>query len=140
MSALEKMPKATKCSYHRTISLMIHTAKIVGRRVRRRIERKTEDVCAEDRFVFRKRKGSRDEIWLPSITSERTLDIDEELCVYFINWQKALDSVNWTNVMHILNGTGIDRCEKIFISKLHMEQSAKVRLDQGETRSVKIGR
>ena len=27
---------------------------------------------------------------------ERTLEIDEELCVCFIDWQKAFDRVNWT--------------------------------------------
>jgi hypothetical protein len=42
--------------------------------------------------------------------------------------------------MQILKGTGIDWHERRLISKLYMEQSVKVRLDQGETRSVKIGR
>ena len=54
MTALEKMPKAAKCSDHGTISLMVHTVKIVGRRVRRRIERKIEDVFVEDQFGTRK--------------------------------------------------------------------------------------
>ena len=71
-----------------------------------------EDAFVEDQFGFRKYKGTRDKIWMQSVTLERTLDIDEELCVCFINWQKAFDSVNWTKLMQILNGTGIDRCEK----------------------------
>jgi hypothetical protein len=36
----KKDPKATKCSNHHTISLITHTAKIVVRILRRRIERK----------------------------------------------------------------------------------------------------
>jgi hypothetical protein len=36
MSALKKKPKATKCSDHRTISLVTHTAKIVARILRRK--------------------------------------------------------------------------------------------------------
>jgi hypothetical protein len=43
MTALKKKPKATKCSDHRTISIIAHAAKIVARILRRRIERKTED-------------------------------------------------------------------------------------------------
>ena len=74
------------------------------------------------------------------ITLQQTLDVDVKLCFGFINLQKAFDSVNWTKLMQILKRTGIDRCEKIFISILCMDQSVKVRLDQGETRSVKIGR
>jgi hypothetical protein len=90
VTALQKIPKATKRSDNCTISLMVHTAKhtakTVGRRVRRWIERKIEDVFVEDQSRFRKCKGTRDEIWMPNITLERTLDIDEELCVCFINW------------------------------------------------------
>jgi hypothetical protein len=74
------------------------------------------------------------------IISERTLDIDEELCASFIDWQKAFDRVNWTKLMHIIKGIGIAWRERRLISKVYMEQSVKIRLDQGETKSVKIGR
>jgi hypothetical protein len=40
--------------------------------------------------------------------------------------------------MQILKGIGIEWRERRLISKLCMEQSVKIRLDQGETRSVKI--
>jgi len=72
------------------------------------------------------------------IIAERTLEIDEELCVCFIDWQKAFDHVNWTKLMQILKRTGIDWRERILISKLYMDQRVKVRLDRGETRSVRI--
>jgi len=44
MIALKKKIRATKCSDHRTISLISHTAKIIATILRRRIERKIEDV------------------------------------------------------------------------------------------------
>ena len=31
--------------------------------------------------------------------AERTLEIDEELCICFIDWQKAFDRVNWTKLI-----------------------------------------
>jgi len=68
------------------------------------------------------------------------LEIDEELCVFFIDWKKAFDHVNWTKLMQILKRTGIDWCERRLISKLYMDQRVKVRLDRGETRSVQTGR
>ena len=64
------------------------------------------------------------------------MEIDEELCVCFIDWQKAFDRINWTKLMQILKGDGIDWRE----SNLYMAQGVKVRLNRGETRSVKIGR
>jgi hypothetical protein len=48
MIALKKKPQATKCNDHRTISLIAHTAKRVAKILRRRIEKKIEDVHGED--------------------------------------------------------------------------------------------
>ncbi|PNF18588.1 hypothetical protein B7P43_G06262 [Cryptotermes secundus] len=140
MIALKKKTKATKCSDHRTISLIAHTAKIIAKILKRRIERKIEDVLGEDQFGFRRGKGTRDAIGMMRIIAERTLEIDEELCVCFIDWQKAFDRVNWTKLMQILKETGIDWHERRLISKLYMDQKVRVRLDRGETGSVQIGR
>jgi hypothetical protein len=54
MIALKKKPQATKYSDHRTISLIAHTAKIVAKILRRRIEKKIDDVRGEDQFGFRR--------------------------------------------------------------------------------------
>jgi retron-type reverse transcriptase len=138
--ALKKKPKATKCSDHRTISLIAHTAKIVAKILRKRIEKKIEDVLGEAQFGFRKGKGTRDAIGMLRIIPEQTLEIDEEINVCFIDWQKAFDRVNWTKLMQILKETGIDWGDRRLICNLYMTQNVKVRLNRGETRSVKIGR
>jgi len=70
MIALKKKPQATKCSEHRTISLIAHTAKIVAKILTRRIERKIEDVLGKDQFGFRRGKGTRDAIGMLRIISE----------------------------------------------------------------------
>jgi len=74
------------------------------------------------------------------IISERNLEIDEEISVCFIDWQKAFDRVNWSKLMQILKETGIDWRERRLISSLYVAQSVKVRLNRGETRSMKVGR
>ena len=65
------------------------------------------------------------------IISERTLEIDAELCVCFIDWQKAFDRVNCFKLLQILKVTGIDWRERRLISNLYMTQSVKVRLNRG---------
>jgi hypothetical protein len=124
MIASKKKPHATKCSDHRTVSLIAHTAKILAKILRRMIERKIEDVLGEDQFGFRRGKGTG----MLRIISEQTLEIDIELCVCFIDWQKAFDRVNWTKLMHIVKGAGIDWHERILIGNLYMAQSVKVQL------------
>jgi len=89
----EEKTQPTKCSDHRTISLIAHTEKIVAKIVRRRIERKIEDVFEEDQFRFRRGKRNRNAIGMLRIISERTLEIDAELCVCFVDWQQAFDRV-----------------------------------------------
>jgi hypothetical protein len=109
MNALKKKPQATKCSDHRTISLLTHTANTVAKIFRRRIEGKTEEVLGEEQFGLRRWKGTRDAIGMLKIISERTLEIDAEVCVCFIDWQKAFNQFNWTKLMQILKGNGMAR-------------------------------
>ena len=81
---------------------------IVAKILRRKIVWKIEDVPGEDQFGFRRGKGTRVAIGMMRIIAERTLGIDIELCVCFIDWQKAFDRVNWTKLMQILKRIGID--------------------------------
>jgi hypothetical protein len=69
MIALKKKPQATKCSDHCTISLIVNTAKIVAKILRRRTENKIEDVLGEDHFGFRRGKGTRNAIEMLRIIS-----------------------------------------------------------------------
>jgi hypothetical protein len=62
MVALKKKPKARKCKDHRTVSLVAHAAKVMASVIRRKSEKKIEDVLGEDQFGFRKGKGTRDAI------------------------------------------------------------------------------
>jgi hypothetical protein len=101
MIPLQKQPKATKCSDHHTVSPIAHTAKVVAGLLRR-IERKTEKVLGEDQFGFRRGKGTRAAIGMLRIMSQRTLNLDEEFCLCFIDWQTAFDHVNWTKLMQVL--------------------------------------
>jgi len=76
------------------VSLIAHTAKMLAGTLRSGIQRTIEDVLGEDQFGFRKGKGTRDTTGMLIISSERTLDIDVELCACFVDWLKAFDRVN----------------------------------------------
>jgi hypothetical protein len=74
MTSLKNKLKATKCSDHSKNSLIAYTAKRVARILRRKTERKIEDVLGEDQFGFRRRTG--DPTGILRIISEQTLDMD----------------------------------------------------------------
>jgi hypothetical protein len=67
--------------------------------------------------------------------SEQTLDTEEEVCVCFIDWQKAFDHANWTKLMNILNRTGTNWQRSRFITKLHMDQGVKLKPHRGNKKS-----
>jgi len=56
MIVLKKKPQATKCSNHRTISLITHTTKIVAKMLRRGTDKKIEDILREVQFGFEEEK------------------------------------------------------------------------------------
>jgi len=132
MIASEKKLQITKCSDHRTISRVALTSKIEAKILRRRIERKIEDVLGEDQIGFRRGKGTKDAIGMLRIISERTFEIGAELCVCFTGWQKEFDRVNWTKLMQILRGTGIDWRERRLISNLYMARSESTSEPRGD--------
>jgi len=72
------------------------------------------------------------------IIAEWMLDTGEVLHACFIDWQKAFDQDKWTTWMQILKGNGLEWHARRLISKLYMDQSVKLRLDQKEKTSVKI--
>ena len=96
----------------------------------RRIERKIEDLPGENQFGFRRGKGTRDAFGVLRIISEQTLDTDEELCACCTDWQQAFDLINRTRLTHIIKKTDIVWHKLKLISKLCMDQSAEVQLDQ----------
>jgi hypothetical protein len=52
--------------------------------IRRRPEKKIEDILGEDQFRFRKGKATRDATGMLRIISEQTLDTGEEIFICFI--------------------------------------------------------
>jgi hypothetical protein len=74
------------------------------------------------------------------IILEETLDLGEELCSCFIEWQMACDYVNWSKLMQIIKETGIKLHKRQLISKLYVDHIVEVKLNQGETRSATVGR
>ena len=88
------------------------------------------DTLGGEDFRFKREKGSTDKTGILRIISAQTPETDEELCACFIHWQKASDRVNWIKLMQIMKKTSIDWRERSLITKLYMDQSVKVRLDQ----------
>ena len=85
-------------------------------------------------------KALRDAIGLMRIISEGMLDINEEMCLCFIDWWKVFDHVDWTKLLEMLRNIGVNWREGRLIRNLYMGQRVKLWFNQGETDSLEIGR
>lgn len=99
---LPKKPNATQCKDFRTISFICHLTKAITKIVMKRIDGKIENNIGDDQFGFRKGRGTRDAIACVRMLSERILDVNKELYICFIDWEKAFDRVNWNILMKIM--------------------------------------
>ena len=91
------------------------------------------DIISSFDIFSRKSKGITDAIGLMTIISERVLDVTEEMCLCFIDWQKAFDRVDWTKLLEMLRNIGVNWRERRLICNLYMGQRVKRRLNQGDT-------
>lgn len=137
---LPKKPKAIEAKDYRTISFICHLTKLITRIVIKRIENKIEENIGEDQFGFRKGKGTRDAMGCIRMIAERCMDVNKEIYVCFIDWEKAFDRVDWNILMKILKEIQLNWKDRRLIRELYKGQKVVVRVDNEETEEVIIGR
>ena len=71
---------------------------------------------------------------------ERSLEHDQEVNKYFVDFEKAFDRIRWDKLMEILKKIGVDWRERRLIKELYMGQVVAVRINEGETDLIAIGR
>jgi hypothetical protein len=128
MVPLPKKQNATECADHRTISLISHASKILLRILTKRIESKANDFMGKTQFGFRRGCGTRDAIGVMRMLTERSLELDNEVFVCFVDFEKAFDRVNWIKMMDVLKKLGVDWRDRSMIANLYMNLSATVRI------------
>ncbi|KAI5743600.1 hypothetical protein M8J77_020048 [Diaphorina citri] len=137
---LPKKPNATECKDYRTISFICHLTKAITKILMKRIEGKIEDNMGDDQFGFRKGRGTRDAIACVRMLSERILDVNRELYVCFVDWEKAFDRVNWNILLRVLREIDLNWKERRLIRQLYKGQKVVVRVEEEETEEIIIGR
>jgi len=114
-----------------TISLLGHAAKVLIRVLTKRIEAKANVInhIGKDQFGFRKGKRTRDAITTLRVLGERSLQRGKDLCICFVDCEKAFDRVDWRKMMWMLKDIGVDWRDRNLIAKLYFDQRADVRID-----------
>ena len=105
---LPKKQGATECEQHRTISLMSHMTKILLRIIIKSIRNKVYTEIADNQCGFIEGKGTANAIYILRQIIERTLEVNKDLYVCFIDDTKAFDRVRHEEIITILQQLNID--------------------------------
>ncbi|CAI6362694.1 unnamed protein product [Macrosiphum euphorbiae] len=85
MIPLPKKKKSEKCEDHRTISLITHASKILTKIIHKRIEAKISVNLKEDRFGFRRNRGTREVILCLRMIMEKMYRVNKPMYIAFID-------------------------------------------------------
>jgi len=127
--ALPKKPAATECELHRTISLMSHITKILLRILMMRARKRLKPEIAGEQCGFVEGKGTANAIYILRTLIERSLEVQKDLYLCFIDYTKAFDRVRHVKIIDILEGLNIDGKDLRVIRNIYWEQTAAVRVD-----------
>ena len=133
---IPKKEGTTECGMHRTISLMSNFTKLLLRILMQRMRSKLKPEISNSQFGFMADKGPRNAIFPLSMMIERTIEMEKDLYLCFIDYAKAFDRVEHNELFRILNGLYIDRKDLRIIRNLYWDQTAATRLD-GEVSQLK---
>ena len=127
--ALPKIPGATECELHRTISLMSQITKVLLRVLMLRMRKSLRPEIAKTQFGFVPDKGTRNAIFTLSMLMERCIEVQKDLYICFIDYSKAFDKVKHDKLFEMLNQLDIDGKDLRVLRNLYWDQTAAVRVD-----------
>uniref|UniRef100_A0A8D8WNS4 Craniofacial development protein 2 n=2 Tax=Cacopsylla melanoneura TaxID=428564 RepID=A0A8D8WNS4_9HEMI len=137
---LPKKQNAKKCEDHRTISLMSHVLKVLLKVIHKRINKKLEENISETQFGFRNGFGTREALFAYNVLAQRCLDVNKNVYVCFIDYNKAFDKVRHNRLINILKEENIDTRDIQIIKNLYFNQTAEISVNSEISKELKIKR
>ena len=137
---IPKKPGAVECNLFRTISLMSQITKIILKVILNRIKQKLKPEIAEEQYGFVKGKGTRNAIFILRMLTESSIEMQKDVYMCFIDYEKAFDRVRHTDLIDILQRINLDGKDIRLITNLYWSQLAAVNIDNNLTSWIEIKR
>ena len=135
---IPKKVVAVDCEKHRTISITSQVAKIILKVIDERLKSKVEETTNEAQFGFRRRKGTRNAIFLLRMIMERAIEKQKDLYMCFVDFEKAFDRVRRELLIDRLRRIGAVEADVRLLTNLYWEQKAVVKIGDDRSDWIKI--
>ncbi|CAH2267750.1 jg15167 [Pararge aegeria aegeria] len=119
---------------------MSHVLKLFLKVIHSRIYSKCESQLSYTQFGFRNGLGTRDALFGYQVLVQRFWDMNRNLFVCFIDYEKAFDRVRHVKLMQVLQKIGLDFKDCRFIKNLYWNQSANIRVNRNLSSYIDIER
>ena len=136
---IPKKGNAKECSNYQTITLILHTNKVMLKILQARLQQYMNCELPDVQTDFRKGRGTRDQIANICWIMEKAREFQENIYFCFIDYTKAFDCVYHNKLWKILKEMGIPDHPTCLLRNLYAGQEAKVRSRHG-TDWVQIGK
>src|SRR5207244_2897663 len=125
--ALPKKPGATECELHRIISLMSGVLKLILCILMQRMRNKIRTEINKSQCGFMNDTGTRNAIFILKNICERSIEVNKDLYLCFIDFTKAFDRVRHTKLLNMLQDLDLDGKDIRLVRNLYWDQSAAIR-------------
>lgn len=126
------------CNQYRGISLLSHAGKLYAKILEKRLRPILEQQLSDSQMGFRKNRSCTDAIFTLKQLAEKAIEYDQNLCVAFIDQEKAFDRVNREQLWKTLKTYGVQQHLINICKSLYENSCCTVRTATGYTSYFKI--
>ncbi|KAI8440939.1 hypothetical protein MSG28_009236 [Choristoneura fumiferana] len=125
---------------YRPISLLSHVYKLFSRVITNRLERRFDDFQPPEQAGFRKGFSTIDHIHTLRQIIQKTEEYNRPLCLAFVDYEKAFDSIETWAVLQSLQRCHIDYRYIEVLKSLYSSATMSIRLQDESTQPIQLQR
>ena len=137
---IHKSGNTKECTNYRTIALLSHASKVLLIILLKRMREKIEYELPDEQAGFRRGRSTADMLVALQVLIEKTIEMDGQAFVVFINYSKAFDSISQVQMFEILTEMGFPKHLVALLEALYNDQSAVIRWNGRHSSAFKIER
>lgn len=115
---------------YRPISLLSHTGKLFNKIILKRMEATLDYNQTREQAGFRKGYGTMDHLQVLTQLIEKTNEYEVPMCLAFIDYEKAFDSVEHIGIISAIKKHGISEAYIDLLTNMYNNGYAEIRLDR----------
>ena len=125
---------------YRSINLLSHSYKIFTRLLQSRTERTLDENQPREQAGFRKGFSTTDHLQALNQTIEKSNEYSLPLCIGFIDYEKAFDTVEHFAIFEALRKTNINETYIHILQNIYIQATARIHVDKSVSDEFRIQR